>query len=160
MSITGQGAGTDLKFKNLQVRASQFDTLTIENCEILRMPNKGWGHLVFGSSDNAKGVYTISNCIFDGVGSQGIYINENVSGATYNIENCTFNGDFGGEGAITIQVNKGFDGPIVNEIDCNFNNISPTSNAFFIIYQYDESTNYNWKPNTEVTDIDSDTRSW
>ncbi len=94
--------GTKVEFNNLQVRASQFNTLTIENCEIMRMPNKSWGHLVFGASNNANGVYTISNCTFNGVGTQGIYINERVSGATYNILNCTFNGDFGGEGAVTI----------------------------------------------------------
>ena len=118
--------GTKIEFKNLQVRASQFDELVINNCEILRMPDKFWGHLVFGSSDNAQGVYTISNCTFNGDGTQGIFINENTSGATYNILNCTFNGDFGNEGAITIQRNNGVDFTI-NVLGCTFNNIPSTS---------------------------------
>ena len=118
--------GTQIKFKNQQVRASQFKELVINNCEILRMPDKFWGHLVFGSSDNAQGVYTISNCTFNGDGTQGIFINENTSGATYNILNCTFNGDFGNEGAITIQRNNGVDFTI-NVLGCTFNNIPSTS---------------------------------
>jgi len=131
LTIIGSGAGTKLAFNNLQVRASQFDTLTIENCEILRMPDKNWGHLVFGSSDNANGVYTISNCIFNGVGSQGIYINQNVE-ATFNIKNCTFNDNFGGEGAITIQNNPGVK-VTVNVIDCEFNNIPDTSHKICVL---------------------------
>ena len=132
--ITGQGADTKLAFSNLQVRASQFKNLTIENCTIERMPNKAWGHLVFGSSYNANGVYTISNCIFNGVGSQGIFINETVSGATYNIENCVFNGDFGCEGAITIQNNADVN-VNVNVNGCTFNNIPETSNEIFVHYE-------------------------
>ena len=126
--------GTKIEFKNLQVRASQFDELVINNCEILRMPNKSWGHLVFGSSDNAAGVYTISNCTFNGEGSQGIYINENTSGVTYNILNCTFNGNFGGEGAVTIQRNNGVDFT-VNVLGCTFNNIPPTSHNIWAVHE-------------------------
>ena len=126
--------GTKIEFKNLQVRASQFDELVINNCEILRMPDKSWGHLVFGSSDNAAGVYTISNCTFNGVGSQGIYINENTSGVTYNILNCTFNGDFGGEGAVTIQRNNGVDFTI-NVLGCTFNNIPSTSHNIWALHE-------------------------
>jgi len=133
--ITGQGADTKLAFNNLQVRASQFKNLTIENCTIERMPNKNWGHLVFGSSNNADGVYTISNCIFNGVGSQGIYINENVSGATYNIENCVFDGNFGSEGAITIQNNENVN-VNVNVNGCTFNNIPETSHNIYVHYNY------------------------
>ena len=126
--------GTKIEFKNLQVRASQFDELVINNCEILRMPDKSWGHLVFGSSDNAAGVYTISNCTFNGVGSQGIYINENTSGVTYNILNCTFNGDFGGEGAVTIQRNNGVDFTI-NVLGCTFNHIPSTSHNIWALHE-------------------------
>ncbi len=133
--ITGQGADTKLKFSNQQVRASQFKELTISNCTIERMPNKSWGHLVFGSSTTDGGVYTISNCTFNGVGSQGIYINQQAE-ATFNIENCTFNGDFGGEGAITIQNNDGVN-ITVNVTDCDFNNIPATSHEIYILYAYD-----------------------
>lgn len=138
--------GTKVAFNNLQVRASQFNTLTIENCEIMRMPNKSWGHLVFASSNNANGVYTISNCTFNGVGTQGIYINENVSGATYNINNCTFNGDFGGEGAVTIQNNDGVQ-HTVNVTGCTFNNIPDTSHEIYVLYAYD-----GWTLNAEGVD--------
>ena len=134
LSITGQGADTKLAFSNLQVRASQFKNLTIDNCTIERMPNKSWGHLVYSSSDNADGVYTISNCIFNGVGSQGIYINEKVSGATYNIVDCVFNGDFSREGAITIQNNADVN-VNVNVNGCTFNNIPETSNEIFVLYE-------------------------
>ena len=132
--IKGQGADTKLKFKNLQVRASQFKTLTIDNCTIERMPDKAWGHLVFGSSAAAGGVYTVSNCIFNGVGSQGIYVNQTVA-ATFNIENCTFNGDFGGEGAITVQNNDGVN-ITLNVTDCEFNSIPETSHEIYILYAY------------------------
>lgn len=128
LTITGQGAATKLNFKNLQVRLSQFKSLTINNLEMGRMLNKGWGQIVFGSSTEAGGVYTISECIFNGVGTQGIYINQTVD-ATFNVENCTFNGDFGREGAITIQ-----DNPVkftVNVTDCEFNNIPETSHEIY-----------------------------
>ena len=141
--------GTKIEFKNLQVRASQFDELVINNCEILRMPNKSWGHLVFGSSNKAQGVYTISNCTFNGVGSQGIYINENTSGATYNILNCTFNGDFGGEGAITIQANQNVN-HIVNVKGCTFNNIPDTSHKLFLASYGQGSFYYDWTLNTDL----------
>ncbi len=142
--------GSKIEFKNLQVRASQFDELVINNCEILRMPDKSWGHLVFGSSDNAAGVYTISNCTFNGVGSQGIYINETVSGVTYNILNCTFNGNFGNEGAITIQTNQNVD-HIVNVKGCTFNNIPDTSHRIFLAsWDGQGSFYYGWTLNTDL----------
>lgn len=143
LTIVGNGAGTKLAFNNLQVRASQFKNLTVSNCTIERMPNKSWGHLVFGSSTEAGGVYTISNCTFNGVGSQGIYINQNVE-ATFNIENCTFNGDFGGEGAITIQDNNVAD-LTVNVTGCSFNNIPETSHEIAVLFT---STNP-WTLNAE-----------
>lgn len=135
LTIVGAGADTELCFANLQVIAYKFKKLTISNCTIGRMPNKSWGHLVFGSSTEAGGVYTISNCIFNGVGTQGIYINQDVP-ATFNIENCTFNGDFGGEGAITIQNNDGVN-ITVNVTDCEFNNIPASSHKIFVHYAYD-----------------------
>lgn len=151
LTITGQGADTKIKFANLQVRASQFKNLTIDNCTIERMPDKAWGHLVFGSSATAGGEYTISNCIFNGVSSQGIFINQTVE-ATFNIENCTFNGDFGDEGAITIQNNDGVD-ITVNVTGCDFNNIPATSHEMFLHYAYDgltlnaDGVNVCWKVN-------------
>ncbi len=140
--------GTKIKFANLQVRAELFDELTIENCEILRMPNKAWGMIVFGSSNNANGVYTISNCTFTGVGTQGIYINENVSGATYNIVDCTFDGDFGGEGAVTVQNNENVN-HTVNVKGCTFNNIPDTSHKVYLLYAYN-----GWTLNTDLTASD------
>lgn len=140
--------GTKISFDNLQVRASQFKELKIQNCEILRMPDKSWGHLVFGSSDYEKGVYTIENCIFNGQGSQGIYINENVSGVTYNILNCTFDGNFGGEGAITIQNNTNVK-HIVNVKGCSFINIPESSNKVYIIGNYED-----WTLNTDLQEDD------
>ena len=142
--------GTQIKFKDQQVRASQFDELVINNCEILRMATKSWGHLVFGSSDNAQGVYTISNCTFNGVGTQGIYINENTSGVTYNILNCTFNGNFGNEGAITIQTNPNVN-HIVNVKGCTFNNIPDTSHKIFLAsWDGQGSFYYGWTLNTDL----------
>ena len=143
LTIVGNGVGTKLAFNNLQVRASQFKNLTISNCTVERMPDKSWGHLVFGSSTQAGGVYTISNCTFNGVGSQGIYINQNVE-ATFNIENCTFNGDFGSEGAITIQDND-IAGLTVNVTGCSFNNIPETSHEIAVLFT---STNA-WTLNAE-----------
>ena len=128
--------GTKLAFRKGQVRPSEFKYLTIDNCEILRMPDKTWGHLVFATGDQEEGVYTVSNCTFNGVGSQGIYINENISGATYNIVNCTFNGDFGVEGAVTIQNNADVE-HIVNVTNCTFNDIPETSHKVFVKYNYD-----------------------
>ena len=107
-----------------QLRLDLFDSFTIKNCEIIQRSGvKTWGHIVFGSG-KANGVYTISNCTFNGVATQGIYINENNSSATYNIENCTFNGNFGigHDGAITIQTNKDVE-CIVNVNGCEFKNI-------------------------------------
>ena len=59
-----------------------------------------------------------------------------VSGATYNIKNCTFNGNFGNEGAITIQNNKDVN-ITVNVADCAFNNIPETSHEIFVLYAFD-----------------------
>lgn len=158
-SLTILGSeGTKIKFANLQLMASLYGRLTIHNCEIERMPDKSWGHLVFGSGDKADGVYTVSNCTFNGVGSQGIYINEDVSGATYNILNCTFNGDFGAEGAITIETNKDVD-HIVNVKGCTFNNIPATSHKICMVPW--DSVNkifyYGWTLNT---DLDSSDLYW
>lgn len=140
--------GTKIKFAKLQLMASLYGRLTIHNCEIERMPDKSWGHLVFSSSDKADGVYTVSNCTFNGVGTQGIFINENVSGATYNILNCTFNGDFGNEGAITIQNNDGVQ-HIVNVFGCTFKNIPATSHKISIHYAYN-----GWTLNTDLDSSD------
>ena len=142
--------GTKLAFANLQVRASKFDEVYISNCEILRMPNKSWGHLVFGGSGKANGVYTLENCVFNGVGTQGIYINETASGATYNILNCTFNGDFGREGAIVVQTNKDVNHN-VNVQGCTFNNIPETSHRYYLA-PWDGKTGfyYGWNFNTDL----------
>ena len=115
-----------------QLRLDLFESFTIRNCEIIQRSGvKTWGHIVFGSGNKANGVYTIENCKFNGVGTQGIYINENTTGATYNILNCTFDGDFGTEGAITIQTNKNVN-HIVNVKGCTFNNIPDTSHRIFL----------------------------
>lgn len=118
-----------------QLQLSKFERFTIRNCEILlrEVPKKDWGMMVFGESGKENGVYTVSNCTFNGVGTQGIYINEKKSGAVYNIENCTFNGDFGSEGAITIQDNDNVNF-IVNVNGCAFNNIPSTSHEVCLIY--------------------------
>lgn len=132
-----------------QLRLELFDSFTIRNCEIIqRSGYKTWGHIVFGSSDNAHGVYTIKDCTFTGEGTTGIYINENKSGATYNILNCTFNGNFGNEGAITIQNNDGVN-HIVNVTRCTFNNIPTTSHKIFVHYAYN-----GWTLNTDVAASD------
>ncbi len=147
LTITGQGADTKLNFSKQQVRLELFDSLTISNCTIGRMVDKSWGQLVFGSSTQEGGVYTISNCTFNGVGTQGIYINQNVA-ATFNIENCTFNGDFGGEGAITIQDNN-VAGLTVNVTGCSFNNIPATSHKIAVLFT---STNA-WTLNAEGVNV-------
>lgn len=131
-----------------QFSLTGFDNVTIRNCEILKRENvKDWGMVVFGSSNNPNGVYTIENCTFKGVGTQGIYINEQASGATYNILDCTFDGDFGTEGAITIQTNKDVN-HIVNVKGCTFNNISDTSHRIFLAKTAD-GFYYGWTLNTE-----------
>ena len=151
LTITGQGADTKLNFKKGQVRLELFDTLTISNCTIGRMVDKTWGQLVFASSTTDGGVYTLSNCIFNGESTQGIYINQSKK-ATFNIDNCTFNGDFGSEGAITIQNNDGCD-ITVNVTDCEFNNIPATSHEIYILYAYNgwtlnaDGVNAFWKAN-------------
>lgn len=126
-----------------------FDAITIRNCEILKRENvKDWGMVVFGASKNPNGVYTFENCTFNGVGTQGIYINETVSGATYNILNCTFNGDFGGEGAITIQNNSGVN-VIINVMGNTFSSIPATSHKIFVKYAYN-----GWTLNTDLDSSD------
>lgn len=151
LTINGQGADTKLNFKNGQVRLELVDSLTINNCTIGRMVDKKWGQLVFGSSTVAGGNYTISNCIFEGASTQGIYINQNVP-ATFNIKNCTFNGDFGSEGAITVQNNDGVD-ITVNVTGCDFKNIPSTSHEIYMLYAYNgwtlnaEGVNAYWKTN-------------
>ena len=127
-SLTFVGAEeTKVEFLKGNVRLELCKNFTIKNCEILRMPEKSWGMMVFSTGASADGVYTISNCTFNGVGTQGIYINETVSGAVYNIENCTFNGNFGSEGAITIQGNKDAKFTVNVDADCAFNNIPVTN---------------------------------
>ena len=124
-------SGTQVKFVKSQVRLEIYDQFTIRNCEVLRMPDKSWGLMVF-STGKANGVYTVDNCTFNGIGTQGIYINETHSSAVYNITNCTFNGDFGIEGAITIQGNTGVN-QAVNIKGCTFNNIPSTSHKICIV---------------------------
>ena len=132
LTITGQGAATTLNFKKGQVRLAQFDTLTIDNCKIGRMLDKSWGQIVFGGPDVAGGVYTISNCIFEGKNTQGIYINNSVA-STFNIVDCTFDGNFGNEGAITIQDNN-VAGLVVNVTGCTFTNIPETSHEIAVLF--------------------------
>ena len=140
--------GTKLAFDRPQVRADLFNEVKISNCEILRMPNKSWGHLVFSGSGKDNGVYTLENCVFNGVGTQGIYINESASGATYNILNCTFNGDFGNEGAIVVQTNKDVNHN-VNVQGCTFNNIPETSHRYYLA-RSENGFYYGWNFNTDL----------
>jgi hypothetical protein len=98
------------------------------------MATKTWGMLVFGTDQTPVGVYTVSNCTFNGAGTQGIYINEGRPGAIYNIENCTFTGDFGSkDGAVTIENKRGVQFT-VNVTGCTFNTGSNE-----ICYLYDDS---------------------
>ena len=137
-SLTIAGTeGSKIKFADQQVLAYRFDKLTIKNCEILHMATKDWGMLVFGSGKE-NGVYTVENCTFNGVQTQGIYLNENTK-ATYHINNCKFNGDFGNEGAITIQNNAGVN-CTVNVVGCEFNNIPETSHKIFVLYNNNDMT--------------------
>lgn len=150
LTIIGNGAGTKLRFAGGNLQASKFNKLTISNCTIDKMYTKSWGHMVFASSTTPGGIYTISNCFFNGVGTQGIYINQTVP-ATFNIKNCTFNGDFGSEGAVTIQNNKDVN-ITVNVNGCAFNNIPETSHRIFAIYKHG-----GWKLNVDnkVTAVNS-----
>lgn len=125
-----------------------FDNVTIRNCEILKREKvKDWGMIVFGSSSNPVGVYTIEYCTFNGVGTQGIFINETASGATYNILNCNFNGDFGDEGAIVTQNNKDVNFTL-NVKGCTFNNMPETSHKVCVHY------NNPFTLNTDLADSD------
>ena len=138
MTIIG-AEGTQVEFGNQQVRMALFRNFTIENCEILHMANKSWGMLVFSTGDKANGVYTVKNCTFNGVGTQGIYINEDVSGATYNVLGCTFNGNFTcNDGAITIQNNAGVN-TTVNVEDCKFEN-GFSGNKIYVLYNNNDMT--------------------
>lgn len=127
--------GTKVQFASDQVLLDQAKNFTIKSCEILHMAKKSWGMLVFSTGNSAEGVYTVSNCTFNGVGTQGIYINENTTGATYNITNCTFYGDFGAEGAVTIQNNKNVNFT-VNVTGCKFNDIPETSHEVCLLNKY------------------------
>ena len=100
--------------------------------------------MVFGAFNKANGVCTLDNCTFNGVGTQGIYINESASGATYNILNCKFNGDFGTEGAVAIQNNSGVN-HTVNVKGCTFSSIPSTSHEIYVKYAYTE-----WTLNTDI----------
>ncbi len=127
---------TKVEFTNKQVRLELCRHFTIKNCEILKMKDKGWGMMVFSTGVSADGVYTVSNCTFKGVGTQGIFINETRPGAIYNIENCTFNGDFGSaDGAVTIQNNRGV-AFTVNVTGCTFN---MTNGSHEISHHYNDS---------------------
>ena len=137
---------TKVEFTNKQVRLELCRHFTIKNCEILKMKDKGWGMMVFSTGVSTDGVYTVSNCTFNSVGTQGIFINEKKSGAVYNIENCTFNGDFGSEdGAVTIQNNRGV-AFTVNVTGCTFN---MTNGSHEISHHYNDSAF------TLNTDVDS-----
>lgn len=142
LSIVGS-KGTQITFDRDQVLLYKFNNFSIDNCEILKMKTKSWGMMVLDRGvDN--GVYTISNCTFNGVGTQGIYLNEYKQGVVYNIEYCTFNGDFGKEGAIVLQNNKESD-PTVNVKGCTFYEIPETSHAIFVFYD-----NNSWTLNTDA----------
>ena len=145
LTIIGSGADTKLKFNGNNVSIDTINDLTISNCTIDRMATKSWGHMVFCSSANVGGTYTISNCIFNGDATQGIYINQDKK-ATFNIYDCKFTGDFG-EGAITIQNNGGVDFT-VNVIGCEFNNIPDTSNEICVKFAYD-----GWTLNADGVDV-------
>jgi len=137
LTIVGAGADTTIQFDNNNVDLSRFDKLTISNCNIGRMykPSR-WGHVTYSSSSSAGGVYTISDCIFNGVNTQGIYINQKYP-ATFNVVNCIFDGENGnfGEGVITIQNNEGIEFTL-NVIGCEFKNITG-SPEITVKYAYD-----------------------
>ncbi len=138
--------GTKVAFANLQAGIGKIKEFSISNCEILRMPDKSWGMLVFSASGKSDGVYTIENCTFNGQSSQGIYINETASGTTYNILNCTFNGDFGSEGAVTIQAGESRNAAFnVNVTGCTFNSIPATSHKIAVLF-----TDTAWTLNTDL----------
>ena len=141
--------GTKVKFANIQVRLQLFNNFTIKNCEILRMPDKKWGMLVFGSGNKKGGKYTIENCTFNGDDTQGIYINEEISGAEYNIINCTFNGNFGAQGAITIETNKDFN-YTVNVIGCEFNDVPANHRIFLTPDTSNGPLSYDFTLNTDL----------
>ena len=132
LTITGTD-GTKVEFADQQVVTYRFRNLLIQNCEILRMATKKWGMLVLAG--NIDGVYTIKNCTFNGVGTNGIYINQDKSAspATYNIINCTFNGDFGTDLAVAIQNNQDVNHS-VNVTNCTFNNIQGQVNDVKVFY--------------------------
>lgn len=108
------------------IRLSKYQRFTIHNCEIVKNEAK-WGMLLFSGGGISNSIYTVSNCILNGVETQGIYLNESASGTVYNIVGCTFNNSFGAEGAVVIQNNNVPGKIIVNVFDCDFSNISANS---------------------------------
>lgn len=159
LTITGT-KNSKVRFGNQQVRLELFENVTIENCEFDEiMTGKNWGELVF-STGKANGVYTVRNCTFKGIGTQGIYINEENSSAVYNIENCTFNGDFGSEGAIVIQCNTDVK-HTVNIKGCTFNNIPSTSHKVCLVRPNVGIPVYKgWTLNTDLNASDIFTMSY
>lgn len=143
--------GVKIQFTGGNVLASNYNQYTIHNCEILRMKLKSWGMVVHGGNGKVNGVYTISNCVFNGVATQGIYYNETTSGVIYNVVACTFIGNFGNEGAVTIQNNKPADGGkvIFNVFGCDFSNIDENSPK--VSYHYAYNVDY-LEVNTDLDD--------
>lgn len=141
--------GTKVAFADGNVMIELVKKFTIKNCEILHMATKKWGMLVFSSGNKADGVYTIENCTFNGVGTQGIYINEDITGATYNITNCTFNGNFGEQGAITIETNKGVN-HIVKVKGCEFNNVPADHRIFLTTDDQSRPISYDFTLDTDL----------
>ena len=141
--------GTKVEFADLQVMMALLKNFTIKNCEILHMATKSWGMLVFGSGNKKDGEYTIENCTFNGVGTQGIYINEDIDGAKYNIINCTFNGNFGDQGAITIETNKGVN-HIVKVKGCEFNNVPADHRIFLTTDDQSRPISYDFTLDTDL----------
>lgn len=145
--------GVKIQFTGSNVLASNYKQYTIHNCEILKMKTKSWGMVVHGGTGKVNGVYTISNCVFNGVETQGIYYNESTSGVIYNVVACTFIGKFGNEGAVTIQNNKPADGGkvIFNVFGCDFSNIDGSSPK--ISYHYAYNVDY-LEINTDLNEED------
>ena len=111
-SLTIMGSRkSKLRMGHLQDSYIDCNHLIIDGCTILRRYDLTWSFLnLSGDGHN----YTISNCYFEGSNvwkdqvveyCQGIYINT-AANCVYNIKNCTFDGDFDDEGAITIQNNE------------------------------------------------------
>lgn len=169
LTIMGSKA-SKLTMNHLQDDYVGCSHLTIKGCTILRRSGHWWGFLNLGGKGKN---YTISNCYFTGYDQwddrwedgepnptdidpsregycQGIYINTQ-EGCVYNIEYCTFDGNFGGEGAITIQNNEVKCG--VNIRGCEFiNRGDQTARNIYVHYN---------KPGMELTyDIDEAQVTW